>query len=433
MKKLAPALGLLAALLAGRALGAVAQPTVPKVTPAPTSQCARCHLAMDDDTLSPPARAFAHDVHAQQGFTCASCHGGDPDQGDQERAHDVRKGFHGKFEPREIPLLCGRCHADASLMKNFNPSLRVDQLAEYRTSKHGEKLFAGDTRVAQCASCHGAHGVLPVKDSLSPVSPTQVALTCNRCHGNAALMAAYNVSSNVYVEYTKSVHYKTRVEKGDLSAPTCNSCHGNHGARPPEVGSVANVCGTCHATFNDRFKASPHSEAFREMGLPGCVTCHGNHEITVPTESFLTSGPGGKCGECHEAGSKGAVAADTMREEIEALKRETRAARELLRKAAEAGMEISRDQFELAKADEALTKARADIHYFETAAVDRDVAGGLKVARAARKGGMHALAERDYRRRGLFLSLLLIIGTIGALVAKIRQVDAGAPRPDTRK
>ena len=399
----------------------------------PTSRCAECHLAMDDDTLSPPARAFAHDVPARAGFTCASCHGGDPDQEDQDRAHDARKGFHGKFAPREIPGLCGKCHADAALMKHFNPSLRVDQLSEYRTSRHGQKLLEGDTHVAQCASCHGAHGVLPVKDSLSPVSPSKVAQTCNRCHGDAALMASYKVESDVYAKYTKSVHYQTRVEKGDLSAPTCNTCHGNHGAVPPEVGSVANVCGTCHATFSDRFKASPHWEAFQGLGLPGCVTCHSNHEIVRPTEDFLSSGPKGKCGDCHDAGSAGARAADAMHEQILRLRTETDSARALLGKAAEAGMEVSRDQFELSKADEALTRARADVHYFQTASVERDVAAGLGIARKARQAGVKALKERDFRRRGLVLSLFLILITIAALLLRIRQLDRDAVQKNAKK
>ena len=50
-------------------------------------------------------------------------------------------------------------------MKHFNPSERVDQLAEYRTSGHGKTLLRGDESVATCVSCHGAHGILPVKDS----------------------------------------------------------------------------------------------------------------------------------------------------------------------------------------------------------------------------------------------------------------------------
>jgi len=402
-------------------------PAAPK--PATFTGCVDCHLALDDERITPPARAFTDDVHARAGFTCAFCHGGDATREDQELAHDPRKGFRGKISTREIPALCAKCHSDPFVMKQFNPSLRVDQLAEYRTSGHGKKLLEGDTRVAQCVSCHGAHGVLPVRDSRSPVSPARIAPTCNRCHGDAKLMASYNLPSDVYAKYARSVHYKARVEKNDLSAPSCNSCHGNHGAAPPQVSSVANVCGTCHSVFAEQFKLGPHWEPFGEMGLPGCVTCHDNHEIVSPSEAFLSSGPEGKCLSCHEAGSAGAEAAATMRKDILLLSNEIRGAREALRRSAEAGMEVSRAQFELVKADEALTKARADVHLFRVSAVHQPVLEGLAVARSANAAGDRALAERDFRRRGLFVSLGFILLAIFGFLLKIRDLNRSPQAP----
>jgi hypothetical protein len=391
--------------------------------PAATTGCVDCHLALDDERVTPPARAFADDIHAKAGFTCIFCHGGDANAQDQELAHDRKKGFIGKPAPRDIPGICARCHSDAAAMKHFNPSLRVDQLAEYRTSGHGKKLAEGDTRVAQCASCHGAHGIQPVKDSRSPVSTRKVAETCNKCHGDAALMANYKVPSDVYVKWKKSVHYQARVEKGDVSAPTCNSCHGNHGAAPPEVSSVVNVCGTCHATMADAFKLSPHWEAFREMNLPGCVTCHENHEIVRPTEAFLGIGPEGKCTSCHEPDSAGGKGAAAMRQDLIALASEIAGARGTLARAAEAGMEVSRIRFDLIKADDALTKARTSVHLFRVAAVHEKVSEGLSVARAARQAARGRLQEVEFRRRGLFISLAVILITIGALLATIRDRD----------
>lgn len=408
---------------------APAAPAPKAPAPASTTGCVDCHLALDDERITPPAKAFADDIHAKSGFTCIFCHGGDANAQDQELAHDRKKGFIGKPAPRDIPGICARCHSDAAAMKHFNPSLRVDQLAEYRTSGHGKKLAEGDTRVAQCASCHGAHGIQPVKDSRSPVSTKRVAETCNKCHGDAALMANYKLPSDVYAKWKKSVHYQARVEKGDLSAPTCNSCHGNHGAAPPEVGSVANVCGTCHAVFAERFKISPHWEPFKELGLPGCVTCHENHEIVHPTEAFLAEGDQGKCGSCHESGSNGAKAAAAMRADLTQLDERIRAAREKLARAAEAGMEVSRIQFELSKADDALTTARTDIHRFQVAAVHTAASSGLSVARAASKAADRALAERDYRRKGLFVSLAVILAAIAALLLKIRDLKTGQPPP----
>jgi len=406
-------------------LAAEAQSPAPRTAPkpAPASTCIECHLALDDPTVTPPAKLFlGDDVHAKAGFTCVFCHGGDGTADDQELAHDKKKGFIGKPAPLDIPQVCGKCHSNATVMKQFNPSLRVDQLLEYKTSGHGKKLAEGDTHVAQCASCHGAHGILPVKDSRSPVATRHVAETCNKCHGDAALMATYKLPGDVYAKYTKSVHYQART-KGDLSAPTCNSCHGNHGAAPPEVGSVANVCGTCHATFAEQFKVSPHWEAFKDLGLPGCVTCHENHEIVKPSEAFLSEGPESKCSSCHELDSAGGKAAAAMRTDLMALAAETQAARQTLARAAEAGMEVSKVRFELSQADDALTKARASIHRFQVAAVRENSAAGLTVAKSAHQAAKRALAERDYRRRGLFVSLALILLTIGALLAAIRERD----------
>jgi predicted CXXCH cytochrome family protein len=399
-------------------------PTPAPVAPAAsTIGCVTCHLGLDDARVSPPAKAFADDIHAKAGFTCANCHGGDPNTEDMDAAHDAKKGFRGKPKTTDVPALCGNCHADAALIKKYNPSQRVDQLSEYKTSGHGKALAKGDATVATCISCHGAHGILPVKDSRAPVFPARVAQTCNRCHGDAKLMAEHNLPSDVYAKYTKSVHYEALTKKGDLSSPTCNSCHGNHGAAPPLVASVANVCGTCHTIFADQFKQSPHAKGFADLGLPGCVTCHENHEIMHPVDAFLSTGDEGKCGTCHESGTEGAKAAAEMYEDISALKAATDQAKAALEREAEAGMFVAKPLFELSKADEALTKARADVHMFRPTNVQATAAGGLKIAETARTEAARLARERDFRRKGLLLSLALISLSIAVLLAKIREID----------
>jgi hypothetical protein len=96
------------------------------------------------------------------------------------------------------------------------------------------------------------------------------------------------------------------------------------------------------------------------------------------------------------------------------------AAHRILDTASEAGMEVSKQKFDLTSAEEALTKARTDVHVLQLAAVRKDADEGLAVARAAEAAGHKAMAERDYRRRGLLLSLVLILATIAALLYKIR-------------
>ena len=84
-------------------------------------------------------------------------------------------------------------------------------------------------------------------------------------------------------DYQKSVHYSALTRGNDLSAPTCNDCHGNHGAAPPGVGAVANVCGTCHAIFATKFQSSVHAQIFDK----GCVECHSNHAVLKPSDDML--------------------------------------------------------------------------------------------------------------------------------------------------
>jgi hypothetical protein len=242
-------------------------------------------------------------------------------------------------------------------------------------------------------------------------------------------MAAHKLPSDPYEKWSRSVHYRARVEKADLSAPTCNSCHGNHGAAPPQVGSVANVCGTCHVTFADQFKLSPHWEPFQDMGLPGCVACHENHEIVKPSEAFLAEGEQSKCSSCHEAGSPGARAAAAMRADLVGLDGEIRRASQLVDRAEEAGMEVSKVRFDLVSATNALTKARSEVHLFRPSAVHGAVAEGLAVARKAAAGGEARLKERDFRQRGLFVSLGLILLSMAALIVRIRERDRRSSPP----
>ena len=101
------------------------------------------------------------------------------------------------------------------------------------------------------------------------------------------------LSHNQYEQWRQSVHGQALLKGDDLSAPTCNDCHGNHGEVPPEVDSVANACGTCHAKVAALFADTRMKHRFEEVGLPGCATCHGSHAITSPTDEMLGMQLGG--------------------------------------------------------------------------------------------------------------------------------------------
>src|SRR5574342_1289418 len=131
-------------------------------------------------------------------------------------------------------------------------------------------------------------------------------------------------------KYKKSVHWKMMTTKGDLSVPTCNDCHGNHGAAPPGVQWVGNVCGQCHSVQADLFRKSVHAKAFTEMGTPGCATCHENHGIQAPGDHMLGVGDKAVCAACHAADDPGGQRATQMRGLIDALAEEERKAHDVL-------------------------------------------------------------------------------------------------------
>jgi hypothetical protein len=385
--------------------------------------CAACHLQTGDERLAGPAKAFDEDIHKAKGFGCVDCHGGDTHEEGME-AMSPAKGFIGKPKHAQIPQLCGRCHSDAQFMKRYNPALRVDQVAEYATSVHGRRLREfNDPKVAVCVSCHPAHSIRPPSDPKSTVYPLHVADTCGRCHADAAYMAEYKIPTDQLAKYKTSIHWQTMSVKGDLSAPTCNSCHGNHGATPPGITWVGNVCGQCHSVMADLFKKSVHATAFAQMGSPGCATCHENHAIHAASDAMLGLGDKAVCANCHSKDDLGGKSALEMRASIDSLAAEYDKAGAILAGAEHAGMEVSQAQFDLNGAREALVKARTAVHAFNPAAVKQDVEPGIGIAQKAYTRGVRAMGELGFRRKGLGVSLVIIVALIAGLVMKIRQVD----------
>ena len=387
----------------------------------PDDSCVTCHSALEGKEAE-PAKLFEGDVHHQAGLGCADCHGGDP-RDESMDAMSRAKGFRGAPKKAQVPDFCARCHSDIAYMRRFNPKMRADQLSEYLTSVHGKRLKQGDTKVAACVDCHGVHNILAVTDPRAPVHPTNVASTCARCHADAATMRDYKIPTNQAAGYQKSVHAQV-LAQGDLSAPTCATCHGNHGAAPPGVSSVANVCGTCHVFFAQLFEKSPHQAAFAKLGLPGCVQCHSNHEIVKPSDEWLGTGPKSVCITCHAEGDPGYTAAGAMAGDLARLKTDLARTEETLNTAERSGMEVSSARLELADASEDLIKARVNVHTFREAEVGKLTGQGVDIAGKSYQAGVAALRERDYRRKGLGIALIAIVLAISGLYLKIRQIES---------
>jgi len=313
------------------------------------TSCVACHF--DAELFEPEEIAmvegFRDDIHAAADLSCHDCHGGNPDPALAEdyvgaKDDDFINPFRGKPDPADISAMCGSCHSNAGYMRRFNPTARVDQEVEYRTSQHGQLLAAGDTNVATCASCHGTHGIRRISDPLSSVYPTRVGETCSGCHADAERMADYTLANgdplpiDQYARWQESVHAAAMFEREDLTAPTCNDCHGNHGASPPGLDSIAFICGQCHGREATIFRNSPKRAGFErhngylvDAGGEGCIachdlpepqatltgftsfgecaSCHGNHGVVRPTLSFLSPLPDTPCAFCHGDGDREGV------------------------------------------------------------------------------------------------------------------------------
>jgi formate dehydrogenase gamma subunit len=137
--------------------------------------CGTCHTAIED--------TYVQSIHGQavaQGVrdapVCTDCHGEHTILAPTEAESLVNPG-------RVSTVTCGRCHADERLTKRYN--LPVDKVPAFQDSYHGLALRAGSQVVANCASCHGVHNILPSNDPRSTINAANIARTCGACHAGA--------------------------------------------------------------------------------------------------------------------------------------------------------------------------------------------------------------------------------------------------------
>jgi formate dehydrogenase gamma subunit len=134
--------------------------------------CGQCHESIEKD--------YWEGIHGQltaRGETespvCTHCHGEhriiSPD--------DPRS----PVSPSHVAeATCAPCHESAALNEKYG--IPAGRLASFIDSYHGLKSKAGDVSVANCASCHGAHRILPHTDETSSIHPSNLRETCGECH-----------------------------------------------------------------------------------------------------------------------------------------------------------------------------------------------------------------------------------------------------------
>lgn len=387
-------------------------------------QCIACHANLEG-VLRTPVSEIPESVHGKWNLSCADCHGGDPTKQDSTTAKAEGTGYIGKPDTIEIPQFCGRCHSDPDYMKKFNPSLQVDQEQKYLTSQHGQQLKEGNEKVAQCVSCHSAHSVYTAVNPLSTVYPLNVPQTCAHCHADESIMESSGLPTDQFEKYVNSVHGKALFDGGDIiGAPTCNDCHGNHGATPPEVTSIGNICGTCHVRNRELFALSRHKEIFDELDFPECSTCHSHHLVIPTSDAMLGTGEESLCMDCHDPSDPPMIIGTSMQRMIMSVEAEKNLAAKVLHSAEQKGMLVDEGLFLLDKVKENLIDSRTFIHTFHIASVSASIAEGHENAVQARLIGEEALQDFDKRRTGFALSTVVVTFVAIGLYLKIREIES---------
>lgn len=379
--------------------------------------CYTCH--QEYDML--PDEFSENDIHFSVGIGCAGCHGGDATEEDEEIAMSSKFNFVGAIEKKNIPATCGKCHSNIDYMRQYRPRISTDQVSQYYESIHGKRLKLGDNNVADCTSCHTTHNILPVKDPRSSVYSLNIPETCNTCHGDEKLMQPYNLSSNQYDEFSKSVHGVALLEHRDISAPACNDCHGNHGATPPGIESISHVCGTCHVNNEQFFQQSTLSSIFNDAGFHGCEECHGYHDVPKPTDDMLGVGENSICLKCHETGDVGYNAAKLFGEKVHELKSINMKAEEVLIDVIKKGMNDIEVEFALKDANQSLIQLKTFVHTFDTNLIVKKADEGIILANNALELANKEIEKHYNRRVGFgFATLAFVLLAIGVYL-KIRK------------
>jgi cytochrome b subunit of formate dehydrogenase len=134
--------------------------------------CGKCHKGIEQD--------FWDGIHGQlvkRGETdapvCTNCHGEHGIISPDDPNSPVSKS-------RVAEATCAPCHDSVALTEKYG--LPASRLTSFIDSYHGLKSKTGDLHVANCASCHGVHRVLPSSDPASTIHVDNLQDTCGDCH-----------------------------------------------------------------------------------------------------------------------------------------------------------------------------------------------------------------------------------------------------------
>jgi cytochrome b subunit of formate dehydrogenase len=136
--------------------------------------CGKCHSDVQSD--------FVQSIHGTalakgnwQAPVCTDCHG----------IHTIKapNDPNSAVAAANVGNTCAVCHASVKLSSEFG--VAGNRVSSYLASYHGMASKVGSATVANCASCHGVHNILPSSDPRSTINHANLAKTCGQCHPGA--------------------------------------------------------------------------------------------------------------------------------------------------------------------------------------------------------------------------------------------------------
>jgi formate dehydrogenase gamma subunit len=136
--------------------------------------CGRCHAQAAEDY-----RESVHGTATARGVTaspvCTDCHGEHRIRGPRDPDSPVATA--------RVTETCSHCHEAAGIRETYG--LPAGRLSSFQESYHGLAARGGSPAVANCASCHEHHRILPSSDPRSVIAPANLPRTCGKCHPGA--------------------------------------------------------------------------------------------------------------------------------------------------------------------------------------------------------------------------------------------------------
>jgi hypothetical protein len=262
-------------------------------------------------------------------------------------------------------------------------------------------------------------------------------------------MGPYNIPTNQFDIYSKSVHGVALLQNKDTRAPSCASCHGSHDAKPPTSTTVVEICGKCHTATQALYQQSRHSQL--PSAAPKCWTCHGTHDVSQPSSalffhptqpsytcatchdlithklrlqlSSFRSEPDRRCDTCHHPDSQIYAQIQGISNAVKSAETAYDDASAQLQQAGSLGMITSTAQLKLGEAKTSLIQAEAAVHTTKLSLVAQLSADAKKKSEDARDMAASKVDESFFRRQAMVIVLAAILVCVLFLVLLKRHLD----------